>query len=378
MLTAKFVATAKPGRHLDLRGLYLEVSPTGKRRWVLRYSRDKRVSEAAIGSAEFVSLAQARDKAFEFRRKIANGEPTHAPKIVTFGAMAAEVLAARSQSFKQGASTLEGWERRLSYTKAISERSVASVSLEDVLAILKPIWTSKPVMAAGVRGTIEIILDAAKAKELRSGDNPARWREALSHLLPSQRGLVRGHNEAMPYADVPAFMRQLASEQTNIARALRFTILCGLRKNETLNLVWGDICGDVGSSGAVLTIPPERMKTKREHRVPLSSGAMAVLAEQRALSDGAGFIFPSPIKPGLPLHLRCFNETMVRLGVAGTPHGFRSSFRDFCGDETDFPREIAEAALAHVVGGVEGSYRRGTAFEKRKGLMEDWSNFLCQ
>lgn len=380
MLTARFIATAPTGRHLDSRGLYLEVSSTGRKRYVLRYTRDKRVSEAALGSAEFVTLAQARERAFDFRRKIANGETTRVPQLVTFGALAAEVLAQRSQSFKQGASTFAGWERRLRYTKPISDRSVGSIELADVLAILKPIWTSKPTMANGVRATIEAVLDAAKVKGLRSGDNPAKWRETLSYLLPTQRSLVRGHNEAMAYAEVAAFMRRLEAEGSVISRSLRLTILCALRKNETAGLVWSNIQGDV------LVIPAERMKTKREHRVPLSSGALAVLEEQseifsttRSARNEDGFIFPSPIHAGRPLHLNAFNNLMKRLGAgSATPHGFRSSFRDFCGDETDFPREIAEAALAHVVGGVEGSYRRGDALEKRKALMQAWSNFICQ
>jgi integrase len=374
MLTVKFIATAPPGRHLDHRGLYLEVSATGRKRWVLRYSRDKRVTEASLGSVEFVGLAQAREKAFDFRRKLTNGETPATSKVrITFGHVAGDVLAAKVARFKRGSSSESTWHRCLHYLAPLSDRDCQSISVDDVTAILKPLHVAKPSMAERVRSSLEAILDAAKVRGLRTGDNPAKWKETLSHLLPRRQFLSRGHNAAMPYTEVPAFMRRLEQETSVVSLAFRFTILCALRKNETSNLKYSDISNDI------LIIPPERMKQKREHRVPLCAPALAIIAEQRALGDASELIFPSHNSRLQPLGRNCFNDCLARYGLDFTPHGFRSSFSDWAHDQTEHSVETIEGALAHLVGNaVSRSYRRGDNLDRRRALMNDWAIFLTK
>jgi integrase len=217
---------------------------------------------------------------------------------------------------------------------------------------------------------MELVFSAAKVRGLRSGDNPAVWRNNLDHVLPARIMLVNGHHAAMPYADVPAFMYLLQEMGGVVSRALRFLILTALRKNEVLGLLWSDIEGDL------LTIPSDRMKQGREHRVPLSPQALAVLAEQRASGgDQSGLVFPSPHHEGQAMNISTMNDMMMRCGIKFTVHGFRSSFRDFAGDKTDAAAETAEACLAHTLGPVERAYRRGDALEKRRQLMNEWATY---
>lgn len=218
---------------------------------------------------------------------------------------------------------------------------------------------------------MEAVFSAAKVRGLRATDNPAVWRNNLDHVLPPRRKLVNGHHVAMPYSQVPAFMRQLEEQGGVVSRALRFLILTALRKNETLALRWDWIEGDL------LTIPAGQMKQGREHRVPLSPQALAILEEQRALGVSDDLTFPSPYKEGQPLNLSAINDMLSRMAIKVTVHGFRSSFRDFAGDQTDAAAEVAEACLAHVLGQTERAYRRGDALEKRRQLMNEWADFIA-
>ncbi|MGC2787522.1 MAG: tyrosine-type recombinase/integrase [Roseiarcus sp.] len=372
MLTARFISSAKPGRHLDsqVKGLYLEVSPGGKgKRFVLRYSRPNGagVTETSIGDASLISLSEARTRAFEFRRSLELGHVS--PKRVTFSVLAKDVLAAKVISFKPGTTTGTQWKRFFDMAAPLNDKDVSAISITDVLAVLTPMWQTKPSSADRVRTAIEAVLDAAIVRGLRSQPNVARWKGTLSLLLPKRRALVK-HHPAMPYSEVPAFMARMRETGGPVALAMQFTILTALRKGEVLNLLWSDIDGDV------LTIPPERMKTGREHRVPLSPQALAIIEAQRALEMSGDFVFPNPLK-GKRLSDGAFNDALTRWDCDFTVHGFRSSFRDFAGDMTDAARETAEACLAHSLGPVERAYRRGTAIEKMRKLLNEWANFIC-
>jgi integrase len=377
MLTAKQVQNAKRGRHLDAKGLYLEVSPTGSKRWLLRYSRrgGRGVTEAALGSVEFVSLAQAREKAFDFRRRLASGLAPIAPRRTSFGQVALDVAAMKAATLKQPAPTYN----QLRYTSPLTDRDVASITVDDVLSILQPIWTTKPAVAERVRSLMEATLDAAKIRGLRTAENPARWRGTLALVLPRRVTLSRGHFAALPYDQIKGLMTALDQDLGVVSRAFRFTVLCALRKGETMGLRWSDISTDC-ATGPVAIIPPDKTKQAREHRVPLSSGALAVIEEQRTFrDDGDEYVFPSLIKRGQPLNPCAFNNMLKRLGFEGTPHGVaRSSFRDWIADCTEFPRDLAEMCLGHVVSGVEGVYRRSDMLERRRAIMQAWSDFIVE
>ena len=236
--------------------------------------------------------------------------------------------------------------------------------------MLTLIWNDKPETARRIANRIELILDAARAKGLRHGDNPARLRGHLGHLLPGRRKLERGHHAAMAYADVPAFIARLRDQDAIAARALEFVILTAGRSGEVLGARWDEI--DLAAK--TWTLPPERMKAGREHRVPLSARAVAIL-ESLAKVRTCDFVFPSP-RGARPLSHVALQKVLARMGVQATAHGFRSSFRDWAGNETAFPREVAEASLAHRVGdATETAYRRSDALEKRRALMDAWSNY---
>ncbi len=250
---------------------------------------------------------------------------------------------------------------------------VDAVGIEDVLLVLKPLWVERAETASRTRGRIEAVLDAAKAQGLRDGDNPARWRGHLEHLLPKRGKLARGHFVALPYVDLPDFMVKLRAVDTVSAWALEFTILTAARSGEVYGARWGEI--DLVAK--VWTVPAQRTKAAREHRIPLSGPALAVLDKVKPLRMGE-MVFPGQ-RRGKPLSHIAMAKVIERLGVEGaTVHGFRSAFRDWCGNETTHPREVAEAALAHVVGDMaEQAYRRGDALEKRRALMNDWAQFCA-
>jgi len=257
------------------------------------------------------------------------------------------------------------------YAATLRDKPVDTIETADVLAVLRPIWQAKPETASRVRGRIERVLSAAKAKGYRNGENPAAWRGHLDNLLPKRAHLSRGHHAAMDYKGVSAFVGDLRERDAMAARALEYTILTAARSGEVLGSVWSEIDLDA----KVWTIPPERMKAAREHRVPLSARALEILLEAKSarVSD---FVFPGRVS-GKPLSVMAFEMVLRRMRIENvTVHGFRSAFRDWAGEETHFARELAEHALAHVLGDrAEQAYRRGNALEKRRALMEAWAAF---
>jgi integrase len=375
-LTARRVETAKPGKYSDGGNLYLIVSETSSRKWVLRFTWRGRAKEMGLGSAASVPLADAREKAASARRKIAQGvnpidERKRDSGIPTFGDMADNVRETLSAGFRnekhkaQWKSTLE------TYGAPLRAKPVDTIATDDVLAVLKPIWTTKAETALRVRGRIEKVLDAAKAKGFREGENPARWRGHLDHLLPRPSKLARGHHAAMPYEEVAAFIAKLRKREATSALALEFCILTGARSGEILGMRWSEIDFDK----KIWTVPAGRMKAGLEHRVPLSLRAFAILRQLEELKAG-DFVFPGQ-KPKSPFSGRVLQMVLQKLGVKNaTVHGFRSSFRDWAGNVSNFPREITETALAHVIGDkAEQAYRRSDALEKRRKLMDAWSAY---
>jgi integrase len=375
-LTARKVETAKPGKYGDGDNLYLVVSKTGARKWVLRFTWRGRPKEMGLGSAANVSLADARDRAATARRKIAQGiNPIEARKrasgIPTFGDMADDVCQSLSEGFRnekhkaQWKSTLEN------YAAPLRAKPVDTVGTDDVLAVLKPIWIAKAETASRVRGRIEKVLDAAKAKGLRDGENPARWRGHLDHLLPRRSKLARRHHAAMPYEDVAGFIEKLRKREATAALALELCILTAARSGEILRMQWSEIDFDK----QVWTVPANRMKAGREHRVPLSPRAVAILRQLEELKAGE-FVFPGQAR-NKPLSSMAIEMMLRRMNIQdATVHGFRSSFRDWAGNVSNFPREVVETALAHVIGDkTEQAYRRSDALEKRRKLMDQWAAY---
>lgn len=375
-LTARKVATAKAGKYSDGGNLYLIVSPTGSRKWVLRFTWRGAAKEMGLGSANDVPLADARESASEARRTLARGlNPIEARKsadgIPTFGEIADTVCETLASGFRNEKHKAQ-WRMTLAtYAAPLRAKPVDTVTTEDVLSALKPIWAEKPETASRVRGRIEKVLDAAKAKGHRSGENPARWRGHLDHLLPKPLKLTRRHHAAMAYENVPAFVGDLRTRNATAALALEFCILTAARSGEVLGLRRPEIDFDK----KVWTVPAARMKAGREHRVPLSPRAFAIV---KYLAEGHSdeFIFSGQVrrKPLSNMAMDMMLRRMKRDGV--TVHGFRSSFRDWAGNESSFPREVIETALAHVIGDkAEQAYRRSDALDKRRKLMDAWGAY---
>jgi integrase len=371
-LTARKVETAKPGKYSDGGNLYLIVSPTGSRKWVLRFTWHGRPKEMGLGSGGNVPLADAREKAEAARRLIGKGvDPLKERRrgdAPTFGAMADDVRDSLSAGFRNEKHKAQ-WRMTLeTYAAPIRGKPVDTITTDDVLAVLKPIWLEKPETASRLRGRIEKVLDAAKAMGQRQGENPARWRGHLDHLLPRPSKLTRGHHAAMAYENVPRFVGRLRDRQATAALALEFCILTAARSGEVLGAKWSEI----DFEKKLWTVPADRMKAGREQRVPLSTRAMAIL-QGLGQANPDEHVFAGQ-KAGRPLSSMAMEMMLRRMQVDdATVHGFRSSFRDWAGNETSFPREIIEAGLAHVIGDkAEQAYRRGDALEKRRKLMDAW------
>lgn len=381
-LSPRAVATiTKPGRHADGGGLYLSVGPGEARRWVFLFRWRGRLKEMGLGGFSSVTLAKAREKAAAARALVAdNINPLDAKRasaaVPTFGELADEVVKDLGPQWKNEKHKAQ-WSATLTTDAAkLRPLRVDQVETADVLATLKTIWTEKPETASRLRGRIERVLEAAKAKGFRTGENPARWKGHLDHLLPTRRKLTRGHHAALPFADVSAFVGELRERPGMAALALEFTILTAARSGEVRGATWGEI----DLKGKVWTVPASRMKAGREHRVPLSERAVVILEGLTKLTDdkSSTLVFPTP-KPGVGLSDAAFSALLKRMGKKPgslTPHGFRSSFRDWAGEVSTFPRDVAEMALAHAVGDMtEQAYRRGDALEKRKALMDAWARY---
>jgi integrase len=329
-----------------------------------------------LGRASGETLAETRRRALEAQSQLAGGIDPLAQKArgnsaPTFGQLADEIRESLSAGFRnekhraQWKSTLEA------YAAPLRDLKVDAIETEHVLDCLRPIWTAKPETASRVRGRIEKILDAARAKGFRSKENPARWRGHLDHLLPRQKKLTRGHHASMPYQKLPSFMVQLREREATAALALEFCILTATRTSEVLKARWPEI----DLSERIWTIPASRMKAAREHRVPLSRQVLNVLEKLAALRTGED-LFPSQ-KRGKPLSQMSMVMLLRRMEVSdSTVHGFRSTFRDWTGNETSFSRELAEHALAHSIGDkAEQAYRRSDALERRRELMQAWADY---
>lgn len=370
-----------PGRFSDGGGLYLVVDGSGARRWLFKFRRAGREREAGFGGFPTIGLAEARRRRDEARQVLASGRDpidekrkaaVAAAPVVTFGAFADALVPELAKGFRNAKHAAQWTATLTTYAADLRARPVADINTDDILAALRPIWATKSETASRVRGRIERVLDAAKAKGLRTGDNPARWRGHLDQLLAKRRKLsARGHHRALPYSAMPAFMGSLRSRDAVAARALEFLVLTGARTSEVTGATWSEI----EEVAALWTVPPIRMKREREHRVPLVERALTILAEMKQIRRGE-YIFPS-FRADKPLSNGAFDALLARMKVDATTHGMRSSFRDWAGDCSDHAREVIEAALAHAVGDeTERAYRRGDALMKRRRLMEDWAAFL--
>ena len=377
----------KPGRYAVGDGVYLQITSKRGRSWVFRFEREyggkRRGRHIGLGPCSLVSLAEAREKGRENRKLLLNGiDPLDHKKALRRQALEA---AAKNVTFRECAGLyIAGYEA--SWDNAVHRRQwcatldahvhpvigklpVASVDTALVVKVLEPIWTSRPQTASRVRGRIESILDWAKVRGYRSGENPARWRGHLDHLLPAHRRLARvKHHAALSFTDVPGFMPDLRAREGNTARALEFTILTAARVSEVLGARWDEVSGDVW------TIPASRMKGRREHRVPLSTHALGLL---KALPRTSEYVFPGARGQIANNGPRKLLRRMGRSDI--TVHGFRSSFRDWAAETTHYPNHVVEMALAHAIpNAVEAAYRRGDLFEKRRKLMEAWAAYCAK
>ena len=373
-------------RHGDGGGLYLSIDDgEGKRkRWVFLF-RDRatrKLREMGLGSGADVTLAKAREKAAAARALLAAGEDpiaaateaaTAAKKVravPTFGELADQFIEAMAPSWRNDKHA-EQWRMTLTeYAKAIRDKPVDQIDVADVLAVLKPHWEQRPETAGRLRGRIERVLNAAKAQGYRTGENPAAWRGHLENLLPPRQKLSRGHHEALPWGDVPEFMGLLRQREGIAALAVEFAILTAARSGEVRGAAWEEF----DLKAKLWTVPPERMKAAREHRVPLTARAVEIIETVARLPKDA-YVFPG-MKGGTPLSDMSLSAVLRRMKVAVTVHGFRSSFKDWASEATSYPNELSEAALAHITGDkVERAYRRGDALERRRELMEAWAKF---
>jgi integrase len=397
-LSAAFVRNVtKQGLHGDGEGLYLQVTPALNgglsKSWILRFTWGGKERKCGLGPLSNMGLAEARAEADRCRKLIGQGidpvetrrtekaaQATGKPKVHTFEACAMDYMAAKESEWTN-AIHREQWRISLKnhVYPVIGRTSVHAVDLPAVLKVLQPIWQTKPETASRVRARVEAILDWAKVMKLRTGENPARWRGNLDMLLPKKSKIRKvEHFKAMPYEEVPAFVAELRAVEGTIARALEFTILAVARTDEVLGATWPEIDRDA----KVWTIPPLRndewMKPRREHRVPLSPRA-AEIVEMLWDTRCNDHVFPSDRIEDAPLSNAVMRSLLneMRPGKEFTVHGFRSSFRDWAAEQTNFPREVCEAALSHASGDpTEDAYKRTDFLKKRRLLMEAWSQFI--
>lgn len=381
-LSARRVATVTDaGYYADGGGLYLQVTAAGSKSWIFRFARHGKTRDMGLGPTHTVGLADARVGAALARKALLDGiDPLDARKaalaakagIVTFAEASAEYIAEQAKGWTN-AKHADQWTNTLeTYAMpTIGTKPVDAVDTNDVLAILRPIWETKTETATRVRQRIEAVLDAQYAARHWDRMNPARWRAHLDKLLPKP-SKVRAvqHFAAMPYPELPAFMAELRANSYTAARALEFLILTAARTNMVSKACWPEIAGDLW------IVPAARMKAGREHQVPLSRAALALL-ESLPRIKGSVAIFRGD--RGLKAHMSnaAMDALLERMGYAHvTVHGFRSTFKDWAAEQTDFPNEVSESALAHVVKDkTEAAYRRGALLKKRRQLMEAWADF---
>ncbi len=379
----------KPGLYADGGNLYLRIAPGGSKGWIFRFTLHGRTRDAGLRSFPIVSLAEAREEAEKLRKQLRDGiDPIEARKAeraalraeavraVTFEECARAYISSHEAGWKNDKHRAQWRSTLATYVyPVIGALPVKVVDTGLVMKILEPIWTTKPETASRVRGRIEVVLNWAKVHGYRGGENPAQWRGHLDHLLPA-KGKVRRikHHAALPYREISTFMEQLRDQKSLTARALEFLILTATRTQETLNATWEEIDWDF----SLWTIPAERMKGTREHRVPLAPRAHELLSEMAGIKTNE-FLFPGT-KPGRPLSQMSLLMLLRRMGYEHvTTHGFRSSFRDWAAECTSFPGEAAELSLAHAVPrAVEAAYRRGDMLSIRRAIMEAWAGYCSE
>ena len=383
-LSVREVTTKKlPGYYPDGGGLYLQVSASGSKSWIFRFALQGKERQMGLGPFHTVTLADARIAAAECRKLLLRQtdpieardagnarKALEAAKSISFSKCATAYIRAHRSDWKN-AKHAEQWTNTIeTYCgKIIGALPVQDVDTGLVVKVLEPIWTAKPETASRLRGRIESVLDWARVSGYRAGDNPARWRGHLDNVLPSLQKKQRvKHHPALPFDQTGVFMESLRAQEGIAARALAFLILTATRTSEVIGAKWGEIDTDA----KLWTIPAERMKAGKEHRVPLSPQAVAFLA--KTPRPPTGYVFPGQ-KEGKPLSNMAMLELLKRMDRGDlTVHGFRSTFRDWASESTNFPREVCEMALAHTIGNeAEAAYRRGDLFEKRRRLMAEWA-----
>jgi integrase len=378
----------KKGMHHDGGGLYLQVSASGAKSWIFRFTLDGRAREMGLGPVHAIPLAEARKRAAECRRMRLDGidpikarsehrswKKLEAAKGITFAACAAAYLDAHQDAWRNALHRKQ-WRTTLNnYAGPVfGSLPVQEVDLTLVMKALEPIWRTKCETASRVRGRIEAVLDWATVRGYRTGENPARWRGHLDKLLPARAKIQKvQHHPALPYVELADFMEALRGQHGIAARALEFLILTAARTGEIVGGRWDE----VDLEEKIWTVPGERMKAGREHRVPLSAAALAILKRMKETRE-SDFVFPGG-KKGMPLSNMAMLAVLKRMGRDDlTAHGFRSTFRDWAAECTDFRSEVVEMALAHTIENkVEAAYRRGDLFQKRRQLMEAWARFCA-
>jgi integrase len=376
----------KRGYYADGGGLYFRVSEFGTTAWAFRYTVAGKAREMGLGPYPHVTLKEARERAEKARRDLRDGiDPIDARKeaysariastatVRTFEQCAAEYIAAKEPEWKN-AKHGEQWRNTLAtyaYPQ-IGKMLVRDVEQAHILEILKPIWTTKTETASRLRGRIENVIDYATALKYRTGDNPARWRGHLDKILPTPSKVAKVENHAaLPYEVMGSFMVELRKHIGQGARALEFAILTAARSGEVRGATWAEI----DLNAAEWTVPKERMKAGKEHRIPLSPAAVQLL-ENLPRMEGSNLLFPST--KGTELSDMTLTAVLRRMERPITAHGFRSTFRDWAGETTAFPREVIEHALAHQLKDkAEAAYARGTLFNKRRQLMEAWATYCA-
>jgi integrase len=386
-LRARQVETRKtPGLVGDGGGLYLQIAPSGAKTWIYRFQLRGRRRDMGLGSAAVYALAEARRKAAEARRLVAEGvDPIErrdalaataaasGAKAMTFQACAENYIRAHRAGWRNPQHAAQWPATLAAYVYPVfGAVPVQMVDVGLVMRAVEPIWSTKPETAGRVRGRIESVLDWASARGYRHGDNPARWRGHLENLLPKKSRVRRvEHHAALPYAELADFMVELRQQQGVAARALEFAILTAARTGEVIGARWDEI----DFRECMWTVPAERMKAAKEHRVPLSDGALAILEGMAEIRQNE-FVFAGD-RSGRPISNMAMLMLLRRMGRGDlTVHGFRSTFSDWCAEQTNTPSEVREMALAHAVSDkVEAAYRRGDLFEKRRELAEAWARF---
>ncbi|MDO6460145.1 integrase arm-type DNA-binding domain-containing protein [Granulosicoccaceae sp. 1_MG-2023] len=387
-LTARRVQTAPPGRHEDGGGLRLVVSDSGARRWVFRFSLNGRRREMGLGSFPSISLSAARTEAAQRRLQVSQGiDPILARKrerealraaqtaVPTFERAVAAFIKNHRRSWTTAHTrALISLARRHAVPK-IGKHQINEITAEDVLAVVGPLWQKQPIVAKRLLNLIERVFDYSYAKGDHTGENPARWRGRFDHLLPAPSKVAQTqHRPAIDYREAPALYRSLCEQKSTSAQALLWQMLTATRPGEAIAAEWSEI----DLEARIWVIPADKMKTRREHRVPLSQQAIDLLNRLPRIA-GNPYIFASPVKPRGHVGNTSIRTAMRKAVNYGVPHGLRSSFRDWTAEQTHTPHAVAEGCLAHVVGNaVERSYRRSDLLEQRRQLMEAWGRYLAE